>query len=449
MYVHGRHDQCKPHCILHIILILMIYYYSSFVSLGQQPTCQSNGSDGCCSSSDCCTTEHTVISEIQQCSPGPSSLSPLYETRLVPGLELCLYAGEYAACPNSHVDDRTNSVGDYGKPNWVGAEFESLNYTSFSMTVMWEHADAEILSTLPNLSPVQGYEIRIYKRVAGLSEGALSLIQCFCATDPSMRNVSDIRSNSFTYEEMTNMIVEVRTIPSLIGEDERNRRRNCSLLTGCSTTEECGVDCYSWPQSCLNLTSYSPEGCAPPVYSPPMNVRALMSLIDDSITTNSDNGQLDLSWEPPRVSYELFPVPNMYYITIENTQDTFQFKATNTTRITLSPLNFTSAYTVFITAYVPCSGLSQNNYASVGPLASGCGYFARIEYPPSCDDPSPPLHGWISAYHSISLHSAVTFQCDFGWSPPEQFNATCVSTEVDRLEWVPDPENHTCLGIIQ
>ena len=105
---------------------------------------------------------------------------------MVPGLELCPYVGEYEACPNSHVDDQTNSVGDYGKPNWVGAEFESLNYTSFSMTVMWEHADAEILSTLPNLSPVQGYEIRIHKRVAGLSEGALSLIQCFCATDPSM-----------------------------------------------------------------------------------------------------------------------------------------------------------------------------------------------------------------------------------------------------------------------
>ena len=69
-------------------------------------------------------------------------------------------------------------------------------------------------------------------------------------------------------------------------------------------------------------------------------------------------------------------------------------------------------YTVFITAYVPCSGLSQNNYA----LANGCGYSAYIEYPPSCDVPTPPLHGWISDYHSIALHSAVTFQCDFGWS---------------------------------
>ena len=195
----------KPHCILHAVLVFAIY--CSFVSLAQQPTCQSNGCDGCCSSSDLCTTEHTITSEIEQCSP--SSLFLPYETPLVPGLVMCpldLYTGKYGPCPNSYVNDRTNSVGDYGKPNWVGAEFESLKYDSFSMTVMWEHADAEILSTLPNLSPVQGYEIRIYKRVAGHSE---RVIHCFCATDPSMRNVSDIRSSSFTYEEMLNMIVEV------------------------------------------------------------------------------------------------------------------------------------------------------------------------------------------------------------------------------------------------
>ena len=221
------------------------------------------------------------------------------------------------------MNDRTNSVGDYGKPNWVGAEFQSLNYNSFSMTVMWEHGDAEILSSLSNLSPVQGYEIRIL-RANGRSE---SIVHCFCAKDPSMRNISDIRSNSFTYEEMLNMIVEVRAYPSLAGQHEKNRRHNCSLLTGCSTTEECSVDCYSWPQSCLNLTPYSPESCAPPFYSPPVNVRAL-----------SGNGQLDLSWEPPRMNYKLFPVPNVYYITIENTTSTINFKA-NMTRITVSPLD--------------------------------------------------------------------------------------------------------------
>ena len=427
-------DMIKPHRVLHVVLVFVIY--CSFVRPGQQPTCHSNGCDGCCSSSDRCTTEHTFIRETGECLhhfPRPSPITPL-----VPGLELCpfdLHTVTYGSCPNSYVNDQTNSVGDYGKPNWVGAEFQSQNFEAFSMTVMWEHADSEILSTLPT---IQGYEIRImYKRAAGRSEG---VVHCFCVTDSSMRNVSDIRSSSFTYHEMANMIVEVRAFPSLTGQDERNRRRNCSLLTGCSTTEECSDDCYSWPQSCLNLTPYSPESCVPPIYSPPVNIRAL-----------SDNGKLDLSWEPPRMNYKLFPVPNMYYITIESTKnDTFQFKAANTTRITLSSLNLTSAYyTVFITAYVPCSGLSPIYvYYQDTSLAGWCGYFAHIEYSPSCDVPTPPLHGWLSDYHSISLHSAVTFQCDFGWSPSEQFITTCsMSTKFDRLEWVPDAENHTCSGM--
>ena len=136
----------------------------------------------------------------------------------------------------------------------------------------------------------------------------------------------------------------------------------------------------------------------------------------------------------------------MYYITIENAYNTFQFKAVKTTRITVLLLNFTSAYTVFVSAYVPCSGFSQKYNKSLGSV--GCGNSALIEYLPSCEDPAPPLHGWLGDYQSISLHSIVTFQCDFGWSPSELFVTTCVSTESGHLEWVPDPANHTCSGML-
>ena len=69
------------------------------------------------------------------------------------------------------------------------------------MTVMWEHRDAEILSSFSDLSPVQGYEIRIYEKVAGRSKVTV-LRQCFCVTDPSMRNISNIHNIDFTYKEM-------------------------------------------------------------------------------------------------------------------------------------------------------------------------------------------------------------------------------------------------------
>jgi hypothetical protein len=350
------------------------------------------------------------------------------------------------------VVDRANSVGDYGKPNWVGAEFQSLNYDSFSMTVTWQHADAEILSSL-DLSPIQGYEIRIIsKREAGSFE---TVYMCFCVTDPSMRNISGIRSSLFTYKKMSNMIVEVRTFPSLIGEDERSTRRNCSLISGCSTTEYCHDGCYSWPQSCLSfLPSYNPLTCVPPVYGPPVNVTAEMSLVDDK-ATDGVSGRLSLSWEPPRMNYELFPVPNVYYIIIWNSDrsSSFQFKAVETTNITILHLNtttVTSIYHAIIKAYVPCSGLislaifGESDYA-------GCGLGNSIEVAfvaGDCAPPTPPLHGQLGNNQSTSLHSTVSFQCDSGWSPSELFTATCRSTDRLVQEWVPDPANHVCSGML-
>ena len=427
-----------------LLPVALVFVTCSFVSLAQQPICQSNGCDGCCVTSNLCNTEHTLTSEEHQCR-SDSHLS--FETPLIPGLQFCpfdFFSFEYGQCPDSHVDDPTKSVGDYGKPNWVGAEFQSIAYDTFSMMVMWEHRDGDLLSSFPDLNPtpVQGYEIRIYEKVAERSETAQL---CFCVNDPSMRNISDIRRVGFTYKEMSHMIVEVRTFPSLIGKDKQNMRRNCSLLTGCTTTEECRDDCYSWPQSCLDfLPSYNPETCPPPLYNPPSNVQAVISLVNNNVTINNCLGQLDLSWEPPRMDLELFPVPSVYYIEIESEFLTINFKAVETTRVTVLPLNLTLGYTVYITAYISCSGLSQT---SLSTSLVGCGNLAHFRLLPNCRCPTPPLHGWLGSYHSTSLHSTVMFQCDSGWSPSEQFITIC-NMNSDQPEWVPDPANHTCKGTL-
>ena len=342
-----------------LLFAALLFSFYTFVS-GAQVVCQSNGCDECCVTSDYCSTEHTLVSEDRQCR------TPyLRETPLIPGLQHCPFdflEFEYESCRDSRVDDRSKSVGEYGKPNWVGAEFQSTARDKFSVTVMWEHTDAEIPSSLPDLSPVQGYEIRIYEREPGMPE---KLLQCFC-TDPSMRNVSGIHDVGFTYKEMSHMIVEVRTFPSLIGRDESNTRRNCSLLTRCSTIDDCVIsrdDCYSWPQNCFNFPSYDPVTCVPPLYNPPVIIKAIMTFVDNSVSV-SDAGKLDLSWKPPMMDYDSFPVPDIYYATIESISDSnisFTFKVVNTTNISVLSLNYSMIYRVFIAAYVPCSGLSHNS----------------------------------------------------------------------------------------
>ena len=356
-------------------LLLSFYIFASEA----QVICQSSGCDGCCVTSEYCSTEHTLVNEANDCTSPPSP-----ETPMIPGLEPCPYdiiTLQYKSCPYSRVDDETKSVGDYGKPNWVGAEFQSTAHDSFSMTVMWQHTNADDIELpLLNLSSVQGYEIRIIHKKEGSREVVKS---CYCVTDPSMRNVSNIRSRLFEYKEMSHMIVEVRTFPSLIGQDESNRRRNCSLLTGCataSTAEDCFFsrsDCYSWPPNCLNF--YDPLTCGPLLYNPPEIIKADPSLVGDI-------WQLDLSWEPP-IMNDLFPIPNLYYVTIESNYSTFNWKV-NATDISIFPLNCTT-YTVFIAAYVPCSGFSRSDAKTTGNV--GCGYqsMMTIEIPPPTSPTTP------------------------------------------------------------
>ena len=205
------------------------------------------------------------------------------------------------------------------------------------------------------------------------------------------------------------MIVEVRTFPSLIGKDKQNMRRNCSLLTGCTTTEDCRDDCYSWPQSCLDFfPSYDLLTCAPPLYGPPVNVKTMMSLVNDNATVNNAAGRLDLTWKPPEMNYKTFPVPNVYYITIENVYSTIvQFKAVETTNVTVTHLNITSIYYVSIRVYVPCSGLSQPGRA-IQQGGAGRGLLNSTKVVRICAPPTPPLHGWLGNYHSTSVYSTIT-----------------------------------------
>ncbi len=371
-------------CSLLFATLLISFY--TFISEAEV-ICQSNDCDGCCVTSDYCSTEHNFIGETEECrmrSPRPSP-----ETPSASNLEVCefdFYTEQYKQCADSRVNDRSKSVGEYGKPDWVGAKFQSASHDSFSMTVMWQHTiEDNIELPLLNLTPVQGYEVRILR----LEEGSSDVVtHCFCVKDPSIRNITDIHSIYFRYENMLNMIVEVRTFPSLNGQDEDNRRRNCSLLTGCASTDEkCyfSHDCYSWPRNCMNF--FDPLTCAPQLYNPPIIVKAEMSLmlVDDNVT-DGDAWKIDLSWEPPMMNYALFQVPNIYYVTIESSNRTLNFKV-NTTSVSILSLSYTM-YTVFIEAYVPCSGLSQPEEIVEEAGDIGCGYQANTTiFPPTTPTP--------------------------------------------------------------
>ena len=433
-------------------LQVLVFVTCSLHCLAQQPTCQSNDcngtQDGCCSASDYCSTERTLIKEHVHCNIPFRHLPS--ETPLVHGLEHCPFNFlniEYESCSDSYVDDPSKSLGNYGKPNWVGAEFQSISYDTFSVTVIWEHIDGDIQLSLRNQTAVQGYEIRIYRKESGKPD---QIHECFCVMDPSMRNISDIRNSDLTYREMSHMIIEVRAFPSLNGQNERNTRRNCSLLAGCTITEDCPTDCYSWPQSCLSfLPSYDPRICAPPLYGPPVNVTAVKSLVNNNVT-GGIFGKLELSWEPPRMNYELFPLPSIYYITISNYDSMYhlKFKAVKTTNVNILYLNTASTYFISVEAYVPCSGLGLSIMGHQGLVGCGLESNETKVIIGNCAPPTPPLYGVLGKYQSTSLHSTVTFQCDSGWAPSGIFTTTCISAGTDRLEWVPDPVNHTCSGML-
>ena len=101
--------------------------------------CQSKGCenvDSCCTvTSGSCYRENPLINTLAKC---PDLSAPIQEE--IPGhQERCPFDSNYFSyfhCPNSFSSSPNQTVGDYGKPDWVGAEFQSLNYDQFSMTVM-------------------------------------------------------------------------------------------------------------------------------------------------------------------------------------------------------------------------------------------------------------------------------------------------------------------------
>ena len=354
--------------------------------------CRDNGCDNSntcsCTSSDSCSEEHSVVREQNECRQHHPDLPS------TPGhVVKCPYNYvflEYEDCPNSYSTDVSKTVGDFGKPDWVGVQFQSLSYMSFSMTVMWEHKDAIKLQNRSDLSAVRGYEVKVYQKD---NDGGRVLRECLCVNDPHKRNVTDLYTESFRYrssnDELSHMIVQVRTYPSSPSFSEASTRQNCSLATGCAPSnisEDCVSNdkCYSWPQSCLDFPVYSSETCTPPLYGPPTHVIPQTSLHYDS-NFSDDALHLSLDWQPPIIASSLYPMPNIYYITVEVLYENirYNFKATNTTNVIISPLNSSiPEYRVSVLAYVRCSGLSNISGGLVG-----CGY----ELPVNISKPYTPI----------------------------------------------------------
>ena len=380
-----------------LVLATLMRIISKSVTLAQfaPVICQTNDHDNngsiCTYFEGSCVEENTLIHDSTVCT-STQQQSATRTTSVHPHVHSCplnYNLFEYDHCPNSFHTDVAQTVGHFGKPDWVGAQFQSLSYNSFSMSVMWEHKDAAKLQNRTDLSAVRGYEIRIYQKV--INSGEKTLRKCLCVTDPHIRNISDIYSRTFNYrsaeDELSHMIVEVRTYPS---SSIASTRVNCSLATGCAqrnTSEKCIASpkqCYSWPQSCLDfMPSYSPETCTPPRYGPPTNVTATTYRhysSDKDSTNSSASMNMAISWTPPDMNYDLFPFPNVYYIELKDhgTGLKISFKAIYTTNITIFNLQLNTTYSALINAYVPCSGLS----AYVEFQEVGCGRVCELTVQP-------------------------------------------------------------------
>lgn len=95
-------DMIKSFSMLPVVLVFATH---SFIYLSQRLTCQSNGCDSCCTTSDFCSTEHTIVSEHEECVSSPL---PLETPEISDHLEHCpldFSTGGYGPCPNSVVDN--------------------------------------------------------------------------------------------------------------------------------------------------------------------------------------------------------------------------------------------------------------------------------------------------------------------------------------------------------
>ena len=62
-----------------------------------------------------------------------------------------------------------------------------------------------------------------------------------------------------------------------------------------------------------------------------------------------------------------------------------------------------------------------------------------------CGSPQPPANGFIKTVSSTLEGAVISFQCDQGFSPPEERPATCVRDEdTGSAAWEPNPAEQTC-----
>ena len=68
--------------------------------------------------------------------------------------------------------------------------------------------------------------------------------------------------------------------------------------------------------------------------------------------------------------------------------------------------------------------------------------------PVDCGAPQPPASGYIAPYTSTLEGAVISFQCNQGFSPPEERTATCARDEdTGSGAWTPDSAQHTCTRI--
>ena len=66
-------------------------------------------------------------------------------------------------------------------------------------------------------------------------------------------------------------------------------------------------------------------------------------------------------------------------------------------------------------------------------------------YTVDCGAPQPPASGSIAPHSSTLEGAGISFQCDQGFSPPEERPATCVRDEdTGSAVWEPNPAEQNC-----
>ena len=69
-------------------------------------------------------------------------------------------------------------------------------------------------------------------------------------------------------------------------------------------------------------------------------------------------------------------------------------------------------------------------------------YFSahRFCFTDYCDDPIPPINGYIDEHLTSKVGFNITYKCNWGYAPFMTMNATC---NEDKM-WYPAPEKLNC-----